>query len=170
MTSKRGSKPARYEGSAYKLSSLQLTSMPGHLLRRNHQRSLEIFTKVVGDDVTRQQIALLIALSQHPNASQNAVVAVTGIDKGTLREMLGRMIKGGWVIRNRDPNDARAWTLNVTDSGRVLLNERIEQVVRAQDAILEPLPEELRPVFLHCLRVLVGLEANPQMGASFGDL
>ena len=65
-------------------TQLDLRRAPGHLLRRNHQRSQDIFSKLVGEDITRQQIALLIALSERPGASQNDLVGATGIDKSTL--------------------------------------------------------------------------------------
>lgn len=139
------------------LSSLQLLDTPGHLLRRNHQRSYEIFAGQVGDDVTRQQMALLIALYQNPGAAQNGLVALTGFDKATIAEMLGRMIARGWVSRSRDARDGRAWTMHITDAGRDMLLERIPLVVAAQTEILAPLPEDMRPVFLHCLRLLLGL-------------
>lgn len=142
-------------------AQLDLLRAPGHLLRRNHQRSQDIFSKLVGEDVTRQQIALLIALSERPGASQNELVGATGIDKSTLKEMLGRMIKRGWVSRERDPRDSRAWTMHVTPDGAALLAERIGRVVDAQREILAPLPEHMRGDFIHALRILIGLEQPP---------
>ena len=44
-------------------NDFNLLMAPGHLLRRNHQLP-ELFTQMVGGDVTRQQIALLIALTR----------------------------------------------------------------------------------------------------------
>ena len=37
-----------------KLQQFDLLFALGYLLRRNHQRSVDIFTRTVGDDVTRQ--------------------------------------------------------------------------------------------------------------------
>lgn len=149
------------EGEAAWLTAFELIDAPGHLLRRNHQRSYEIFSQIVGSDVTRQQIALLITLAKNPGASQNLVVGATGFDKSTLKEMLGRMIERGWVERSRDPADSRCWNMYITDPGRALLEERIAKVAAVQSAILAPLPPELRPVFVRCLRILLGLESPP---------
>lgn len=135
-----------------------LLDMPGHLLRRAHQRSYELFVQHVGSDVTRQQIALLIALSRTPGASQNMLVAETGFDKSTLKEMLNRMVARGWVDRSRDPNDSRAWMMHISPDGQAALDHHMADVLRVQEEILAPLPPDLRPVFLHCLRVLIGLE------------
>lgn len=153
MTDARG-----HEERRRRLEMFRLLDAPGHLLRRNHQRSYEIFARLVGDDVTRQQIALLIALSQHPNASQNDVVQATGFDKSTLKEMLGRLVARGWVLRERDPKDQRAWRMNVSDAGWAVLEQRFDAVAAAQEEILQPLPETLRPLFIRCLRILIGLE------------
>lgn len=139
-------------------AGFELKSAPGHLLRRNHQRSYELFTQRVGDVVTRQQFALLVALSQRPGASQNDLVGATGMDKSTLKEMLGRMVTRGWVERQRDPSDNRAWMMRITSEGRALVDDLIPKVAAAQRDILAPLPEADRPFFMHCLRVLLGLE------------
>lgn len=140
------------------LDGFSLLRAPGHLLRRNHQRSFEIFARHVGDDVTRQQIAFLIALYNRPGASQRDLVESTGIDKSTIKEMLGRMIKRGWVARDRDPQDNRAYTMGITPAGEALLLERMRSVKAAQDEILAPLAPEHRQRFLRDLRILVGLD------------
>lgn len=137
--------------------AFELLSAPGHLLRRNHQRSYELFAKHVGDTVTRQQFALLLALAQRPGSSQNELVASTGMDKSTLKEMIGRLVARGWVWRNRDERDNRAWTMAVTPEGRALLKTLLPRVAAAQREILDPLSEADRPIFMRCLRTLLGL-------------
>lgn len=141
-----------------KRSSFQLSATPGNLLRRNHQRSFEIFSKAVGSDVTRQQIALLIAVDQQPGASQSALVEATGIDKSTLKEMIGRLSRSGWIKQERDPADGRAWKIYLGPRGDDILRDRIDLIIAAQEEILAPLAPELRPIFLRCLRILIGLE------------
>jgi DNA-binding MarR family transcriptional regulator len=140
------------------LERFALVSAPGHLLRRNNQRSVDIFTRHVGADVTRQQIGTLLALDKHPGASQRDLVEETGIDKSTLKEMLNRMVTRGWVSRARDEKDSRAWTMSLTDEGRALLLDRIDKVEAAQREILEPLSVEDRQTFMRCMRQLPGLD------------
>lgn len=142
-----------------RLVAFDLLNAPGHLLRRNHQRSFEIFARHVGDDVTRQQIALLIALAQRPGTSQRELVDATGIDKSTLKEMLARMVSRGWVDRDRAPHDSRAWELRIAPAGLVLLADRMDAVDAAQREILSPLSESERETFIRYLRVLIGQEA-----------
>jgi DNA-binding MarR family transcriptional regulator len=145
----------RNHKSLRRLAEFELVDAPGYLLRRNHQRSLEIFVRHVGDDVTRQQIALLITLAKNPGASQRKLVETTGIDKSTLKEILGRMVARGWVRRERDPEDKRAWTMGITPGGMALLADRMQAVAAAQREIVAPLPEPDRTAFLRYLRILI---------------
>ena len=147
-----------------KLQQFDLLFAPGYLLRRNHQRSVDIFTRTVGDDVTRQQIGTLLALHRKPGASQRHLVDATGIDKSTLKEMLGRMVKRGWVRRERDLNDSRAWTMHLTPEGLGLLIGRIDKVEAAQREILSPLPAGDRVILLRHLRKLAGLALQTDGG------
>ncbi len=89
--------------------------------------------------------------------SQNDLVAQTGFDKSTAKEMIGRMIAKGWVERTRAPDDGRAWAMSITPAGQQLLDQRMPAVRAAQIEIMAPLPRELRPVFLHCLQTLIGV-------------
>jgi len=141
------------------IRSFALQDAPGHLLRRCHQRSEELFTAAVGSDgPTRQQIALLVTACQHPEASQAELVSLTGIDKNTLAEMIGRLTRRGLLERRRGAHDARTNAISATPAAVRLLEEVMPEVRRVQDRILEPLPDELRPLFLRCLRIISGLD------------
>jgi len=134
-----------------------LQTAPGHLLRRNDQRAYEIFQKHVGNIVTRQQFAILNALRETPGASQKDLVDATGIDKSTAMEMLGRMVARNWVLRQRAPQDSRAWTLLLTDEGQRVLSAHLDSASAAQQEILHPLLPAEREIFVALLRKLLGL-------------
>jgi DNA-binding MarR family transcriptional regulator len=138
------------------LARFELLAAPGHLLRRNHQRSFDIFSRHVGNDLTRQQFALMLALGQRPGASQRDLVEATGIDKSTLKEMLGRLVTRGWVKRDRDPRDSRAWTMELTGEGASLLLDNVAKVQSAQLEIMAPLSEDEQATLLALLRKLLG--------------
>ena len=162
----------KFKGVSISISDFDLLKAPGHLLRRNDQRAYEIFSRIVSDGLTRQQFALLIALAQTPGASQNALVAETGVDKSTIREILDRMVTRGWVKRERAADDKRAWTMHISVKGQRLLDERIEKALLVQQEIMAPLPPELRDPFIRCLRILIGLETlSPEAKsvAAFSD-
>ena len=147
------------------LRAFNLLDAPGHLLRRTHQRSFEIFSEVVGEDVTRQQIALLVALAKNPGASQRELVELTGIDKSTMKEMAGRLVAKGWILRERDRSDSRAWSMRITSKGRELLAERLPRVEEAQRRILAPLSDEEKAQFIRFLRILAGVNSQAHSDA-----
>ncbi|OWW21214.1 MarR family winged helix-turn-helix transcriptional regulator [Noviherbaspirillum denitrificans] len=133
--------------------------LPGPLIRRAHQRSLDIYNDMVGTDApTRQQLAIMIAIAQSEAATLNQLSAVTGVDRNTISEILNRLEKRELVVRARSASDARALDVSLTREGKRIVQETIPLAKRAQEKILEPLPAELRPVFVQCLRILLGLE------------
>jgi DNA-binding MarR family transcriptional regulator len=140
------------------IDAFVLTDAPGHLLRRCHQRSEELFTLAVGSDgPTRQQIAVLVTVCQHPEASQAELATRTGIDKNTLTQLIGRLIERGLIERRRAERDGRSNSITATPAALRMLGELMPRVRRVQDEILAPIPPELRPGFLYCLRLIGGL-------------
>jgi DNA-binding MarR family transcriptional regulator len=136
-----------------------LRDAPGHLLRRCHQRSEELFTAAIGSDgPTRQQIALLVTVCQNPEVSQTELVGLTGIDKNTLTQMIKRLIERGLLERRRVAHDGRTNAVSATTAAVRLLEEVMPRVEKVQEEILAPLPQKLRPVFKRCLRLISGLE------------
>jgi DNA-binding MarR family transcriptional regulator len=154
----RKRKPGANDG-AGAATVLALDEAPGHLLRRCHQRSREIYESLLGRrGLSRQQFAVLIAMSANPGASLTRISAATGFDRNTLAEMIGRLVKKGYVTRRRSAADARASAMALTQKGRRYVRETMSRAHEVQRRILEPLPASLRPVFVHCLRLLLGLD------------
>jgi DNA-binding MarR family transcriptional regulator len=146
-------------GAGEAVATLALDEAPGHLLRRCHQRSPEIYESLIGRrGLSRQQFAVLIAMSGDPGASLTRISAATGFDRNTLAEMVGRLAGKGYVTRRRSAADARAFAMALTPKGRHFVREMMSRAHEVQRRILEPLPEALRPVFVHCLRILLGLD------------
>jgi DNA-binding MarR family transcriptional regulator len=139
---------------------LALDDAPDHLLRRCHQRSREIYESLIGRrGLSRQQFAVLIAMGRNPGATLTGLAAASGFDRNTLAEMIGRLAAGGYVTRRRSARDARAFAIALTAKGARFVAAMMPKAHEVQRRILEPLPAALRPVFLHCLRLLLGLDA-----------
>jgi DNA-binding MarR family transcriptional regulator len=141
------------------IQRFRLRDAPGHLLRRCHQRSEELFTATVGSDgPTRQQVALLVTAVQNPEASQAELVELTGIDKNTLAQMINRLVARGLLERHASKRDGRTNSINATASGVRLLEAVMPKLALVQQQILEPIPDELRETFQHCLRLIAGMD------------
>jgi DNA-binding MarR family transcriptional regulator len=157
-------KQPRVRRGSHAIHGFALRDAPGHLLRRCHQRSEELFATAVGSDgPTRQQVALLVSAVQNPEASQAELVELTGIDKNTLTQMINRLTARGLLERHPSKRDRRTNAISATAAGVRLLEAVLPQLRRVQDQILEPIPTELRETFQHCLRLIAGLaDAKPK--------
>lgn len=141
--------------------NFDLANAPGHLLRRCHQRSHELYNEVTaGFGLTRQQFALLLALLQQPGASVQELADFTGTDRNTLGGIVSRLEGKKLIDRRRSGRDARAYELQITPAGVALLGEMEEAVAIVGERILEPLDPEEREAFLRYARKLAGL-ASP---------
>lgn len=130
-----------------------------HLLRRAHFRAEEIFSREFAEEgLTPRQKALLITAYQNPGANQNELAEKIAIDRNSFAEMVNRMVANGLIKRERARNDGRAYELFITTKGVQLLNVIMPRDRQVESAVIEPLPAELRPLFVKCLKILVGLE------------
>lgn len=66
--------------------------------------------------VTRAQWMVLSKLSRHPGLKQVELADLLEIEPITLCRHIDRLEEAGFVERRRDPNDRRAWRLELTDA------------------------------------------------------
>jgi DNA-binding MarR family transcriptional regulator len=148
-----------------------LRDAPGHLLRRCHSRARAIFDDLIGrqSGLSKQQMALLIAIAQTPDATHAHLSEETGFDRNTLADTLDRLISKGLAHRERSEIDARAYQIRLTPDGIRQLEKLMPLALEVQQKIIEPLPEELRPVFIQCLRILAGVDPSDSRSAPDSD-
>ncbi len=143
------------------LRDFALHDAPGHLLRRCQQLAVEAFVREVGTDGLRpRQFALLYVIAMNAGLSQAELVRLSGIDRSTVAEMLGRLVDRGLLSRTRAGDDGRANAVTLTDAGRRALMAALPGVARAQARILAPLPADRRAGFVDDLRILAGLASE----------
>lgn len=151
----RSARPA----SARALQEFDLTQVASHLLRRAHFRAEALFAQAFPDeDLTPRQKALLVTVYQNPGATQNRIAELIALDRNSFAEMIARMTKKGYVRRTRSAEDGRAYALEISPQGEALLARILPRDAEVEAQVLAPIPEELRPVFLRCLRLMAGLE------------
>ena len=141
-----------------------LSQSPSHLLRRCVQYANDLFSREPGaSDLTKQQFTVLAAVEQNEGMSQTDLVAITGIDRSTLAEMIRRMIEKGLLARERTENDQRANAVRIAASGKKALRGARTASERVERMLLSSLPATDRTKFLKMLSVVVGQAetANP---------
>ena len=133
--------------------------MAGHLIRRLHQISTQLFTKHMqeaGLDLTPVQFAAMDAIVTHPGIDQAGVAARIASDRATIGGVIDRLEQKGYVLRNVCSQDRRAREVQPTEKGVRALDE-ISTIVNAlQEDILAGLDQTERAKFLELVTKAVG--------------
>src|SRR5690348_1512433 len=160
----------------------ELSQAPSHLLRRCVQYANDLFSRESSaTDLTKQQFTVLAAVEQNEGMSQTDLVAITGIDRSTLAEMIRRMIDKGLLDRERTESDQRANAVRIAMAGRKALrsarsaSERVERTLLSSltagggwDSTSRRLPGRGTGGAAPGLVVLLGSEACTDLEGSTG--
>ncbi len=134
----------------------ELENYPGYHIRRLQQIAVAVFMEETQDfGVTPVQYAALSAVLRHPGMDQRTLARRIGFDTSTIGSVVDRLEARGLMVRNTSPNDRRVRLLEVTADGRALLMEAEPSVLRAQQRMLDPLPEDRRAQFMEMMAILV---------------
>jgi len=106
-------------------------------------------------DLTPRQYAVLVAVSQNEGVSQTRLVDKTGVDRSTLADIVRRMLKKGLLQRRRTKEDARAYSVKLTEEGWKVLKAADPLAKKVDDKILSVLPGQQRERFLQDLNLIV---------------
>jgi DNA-binding MarR family transcriptional regulator len=134
--------------------------MAGHLIRRLHQQSMQIFqaqTQAAGFDLTSVQFAALDAIAQQPGIDQASLAVTISFDRATIGGVVDRLEHKGLVQREICAHDRRARQLTLTPAGEQLLAASRPVVASFQADILAPLAPAEQAVFLLLARKALGL-------------
>ena len=120
-----------------------------HILHRAEQRAKTLFAEEArGLDLTVRQLVILDVVAGNAGMMQADIVSLTGIDRSTVTELVGRMVKRGLLQRQRNTRDARAYLLHITDEGRQRLEAAECASRKAGNRFLDAVPPEQRESFL----------------------
>lgn len=132
--------------------------MAGHLIRRLHQQSTQVFvqrTQAAGFDLTSVQFAALDAVHAHPGTDQARVAEMIAYDRATIGGVIDRLEQKGWIRRVVSERDRRARELSLTPEGKRVHAALLPIVQDLQDDILQPLSPTDRACFLGLARQVV---------------
>lgn len=144
--------------------TVKLYSMAGHLIRRLHQISGQIFQQHMeqaGYDLTPVQFAAMQTLEAYPGIDQAQLAAAIAYDRATIGGVIQRLEKRGYVQRVVSDTDRRARHVSLTDDGLRLIRELTPIVEALQVEILQGLTEEERGQFMTLAHKLVGTTPAP---------
>lgn len=137
---------------------MSVLDMAGHLIRRLHQQSTQIFihrTQAAGYDLTPVQYAALEAIYENPGSDQKFVAELIGYDRATIGGVIERLVNKGWVRRVVSEQDRRARELSLTAKGNNIRVALLPIVNELQREILLPLNETDQDLFVGLARKIV---------------
>ena len=124
-------------------------------LRRVVQRSEEVFRLRAGrEHLTLRQFTVLKAVAQREGLSQTEIGEQTGIDRSTLSDTVGRLVRDGLLQRQRSNHDAREYEVQLSVSGRQLYAETAALAVTAEAAFFAVLGKEEMEALVRALHRL----------------
>ncbi len=103
----------------------------GHLLRRAQQLHAAVWLRCVDTETTSVQFAALAVLDRRPRASQRELGCDLDLDRSTIADLVGRMVRRGLIERERDTRDRRRNVLLLTALGSdelARLRPRVEAI------------------------------------------
>lgn len=136
------------------------TEMAGHLIRRLHQQSTQVFqtqTQAAGFELTSVQFVALDGIAQQPGIDQASLAASISFDRATIGGVIDRLEQKGLVTRVVSVQDRRARLLQLTPGGEQLRAASRPVVEALQAEILAPLSPEERAVFVRLAQKALGL-------------
>jgi DNA-binding MarR family transcriptional regulator len=134
-----------------------------HLLHRVAQCAEDLFERNTAHlDITPRQFAVLIAVANAEGLSQTELVAITGIDRSTLADLVQRMIRKGLLKRQRSRTDARAYAVKLTDHGLRAIRAAMPIAQRVDETLLSLLPVARGEEFVSCLGSIVRELGSPR--------
>lgn len=134
--------------------------MAGHLIRRLHQQSTQIFqaqTQAAGLELTPVQFAALDAIARQPGIDQAGLAAAISFDRATIGGVIDRLELKGYVQRLVSAQDRRARQLHLMPAGEQLLAASRPVVEALQAKILGPLSRAERATFVALAHKALGL-------------
>jgi DNA-binding MarR family transcriptional regulator len=140
-----------------------LADRVGYLVARSHhlvgdlaEQALEP-VGLLDADCTPKHVGCLTMIAEESPLSQHELGELMAVDRTTIVAIVDRLEDAGYVERRRNPDDRRAYALEITPAGRKWLEQARRAVFEAEQKFLEPLSRAERRQLTGMLqRLLVG--------------
>lgn len=129
----------------------RLDEQVGHILRRASQRHASIFQAHLAD-LTPTQFAAVIKLAEIGECSQNRLGRLTAMDVATIKGVVDRLHKKGFVATRPDQTDKRRTLISLTPAGKARIGELRKAGALISADTLAPLTIGERRSFLRLLQ------------------
>ena len=113
--------------------------------------------RVRGLGLTRSQWWVLNHIFRHPGVTQSELAAILEVERATLGRLLDRLQAKGWIRREEDARDRRAWRVHLTRDAEPAMRKLRKQAFGLRRDALEGLSARQREEFVDAL---LAIKAN----------
>ncbi|MCF3642677.1 MarR family winged helix-turn-helix transcriptional regulator [Rhizobium sp. TRM95111] len=124
----------------------------GFFLRQANQRHVAIFASLMNDKLTTTQWAALTKLKEVQPCSQNQLGRDIAMDVATIKGVVDRLVKRGFVSTSPDRTDARRLVLSLTEEGLTAIDQNVALALDVSEQTLSPLTPAERMMLIELLR------------------
>jgi DNA-binding MarR family transcriptional regulator len=127
-----------------------------HLLARAHFAARDLANQTLapfGLEI-RHFVALLVIADEGP-MSQQALAGIVSCDRTTMVALMDELESPGYVERRRNPEDRRAYALEITSAGRELLSRASRAIATMEREFFAPLSESEEQELKRLLTLLI---------------
>jgi DNA-binding MarR family transcriptional regulator len=94
------------------------------------------------------QFPFFMRLLHHDGVSQESLANMLHYDRATITRSLNKLEDQGYVVRNRDPRDKRAYCVSLTEEGRKMGPKLMAIGKDLNDVLLRGFSDEEKTLFL----------------------
>jgi len=127
-------------------------------------RGWGLFAKSTG--LSMPQFSVLMQLYHKGACGMSEISDRFEVTPAAASQLVEKLVQSGFILREEDPNDRRAKLLNLTGSGRDLIQQGIEERYRWMEQIASRLDAEEKTKVVEALNILTEaaktLEETPE--------
>ena len=139
--------------------------LAGSLRTELSRLAYHLRTPATKSGITPTRLAALAALARHDQGCRQGDLAIEmGISPASMTRLVDIMVTARWVLRQRDPSDARAFVLRLSDHGRNTLEGLRSEGTSRLSVDIEALTDDQRQTLAAAIPILRGL-ADRRLGA-----
>ena len=121
-------------------------------------RSIQIFVarELESYGIGSGQFTLMMRLLRRDGVRQEELASSLNYDRATITRSMNRLEDAGYIVRERDPEDRRAYVVSLTEKGRSMESVLVDISSNLNDVILQGFTEEESLSFISMLMRAVG--------------
>lgn len=134
-----------------------------HKLFLVSQFANDVFEQTIGKDTTPRQYAIMVAIQASDDpVCQMDISKKTGIDRSTTSEIIRRLEKRGLIRRKKLQQDLRSNYIELTASGRKLVNSIHPMAQKVEDELNNMIPRQDRGMFMTTMDAVLSHQKEMQ--------